>query len=213
MGNCITSRRTTCVSATSVVATANTGPATVGRANVDRQLTNTRISSTSMQTYSRPPSQTQTEIEDDGHTMHMSNHYTVHYPNHDKRIDTALYRQSHKFLVDRHNCFICNKANSRNDPLETHHFYCEKAATNAIDWNAFEKFAKGCYNIQTGENIGNNIDWKRVKTNPETFVDSKYNLIVLCKKHHTSGNMGIHHVPFPEWILQKYPKDGFQFLT
>ena len=51
-----------------------------------------------------------------------------------------------------------------------------------------------------------------VKNDPDIFVDSVHNMIVLCKMHHTSGNKGLHHVPFPDWILQKYPKGQFQFL-
>ena len=48
--------------------------------------------------------------------------------------------------------------------------------------------------------------------NPDIFVDSKYNMIVLCVEHHRSSNRGIHHVPFPEWILQRNAKNGFEFL-
>jgi hypothetical protein len=96
--------------------------------------------------------------------------------------------------------------------VETHHFYIEKAAENAIDWKVFGKFADQCYNIQTGESLAK-FDWNEVAKNPDLFVDSEQNMIVLCKQHHTSGPYGIHHVPFPDWILQKFPKDGFQFLT
>jgi len=110
-------------------------------------------------------------------------------------------------------CFICGKSNKKNNiSTETHHFYVEKAAQNAIDWIKFGEFAKICYNIQTGENIGDPFDWAAVAKNPDLFVDSKYNMIVLCKEHHISGKRGIHHVPFPNWVLQKWGKDGFQFL-
>jgi uncharacterized protein YlaI len=144
-------------------------------------------------------------------TKKMSNHYTIHYPVHEKRRDSALYRRTRRQLIVSRGlkCFICD----RSDTLETHHFYCEKYAQNAIDWKKFGEFAKGCYNIQTGENIGVNFDWTEVEKNPDIFVDSPYNMVVLCKQHHTSGNKGLHHVPFPDWILQKYPKNNFQFLT
>jgi len=150
-------------------------------------------------------------------TRKMSNHYTVNYPLHKKRTDSAIYRKTHHDLihVKKLPCFICGKANDTNkhEHLETHHFYCEKAAQNAIDWEKFGEFATHCYNIQTGENIGHHYDWKQVAQNPDIFVDSPHNMVVLCKQHHTSGNKGIHHVPFPEWILQKFGKDGFVFLV
>jgi hypothetical protein len=147
-------------------------------------------------------------------TKKMSNHYTVSYPHHEKRTDSAIYRKTHHDLVHvkKLHCFICNKANHENGSLETHHFYCEKAAENAIDWNKFGEFAKNCYNIQTGVNIGEHFNWKEVQKNPDIFVDSEYNMIVLCQEHHRSGNKGIHHVPFPDWILQKYPINNFEFL-
>lgn len=149
------------------------------------------------------------------HTRKMSNHYTVNYPTHEKRVDSAIYKKTHHELchVRDFPCFICGKTHHKNGiSLETHHFYCEKAAENAIDWHEFGKFAQTCYNIQTGECIGDKFDWTEVAKNPDIFVDSPYNMIVLCKEHHISGNKGIHHVPFPDWILQKYPLHDFQFL-
>ena len=142
-----------------------------------------------------------------GHERNMSNHYIVQYPDHEPRKPTAIYNKTHKALKGSP-CFICGV---RGIGIETHHFYCEKAAQNAIDWEVFGEFAKTCYNIQTGENIGN-FDWAEVAKNPDIFVDSPYNMITLCKEHHTSGHKGIHHVPFPDWILQKFSKNGFIFL-
>jgi len=148
-------------------------------------------------------------------TKKMSNHYTVNYPLHAERKNSSIYNKTHHYLVHvkKLSCFICGKMNNEHEPLETHHFYCQKSAQNAIDWIKFGEFSKTCYNIQTGENIGANFNWSNVHKNPDIFVDSTYNMIVLCKEHHTSGNKGIHHVPFPDWILQKYPKGGFQFLV
>ena len=140
-------------------------------------------------------------------SYHLSNHYTVNYPIHEKRVETAIFRKTRREMAEIP-CFICG-----NHKGEVHHFYIEKAATNAIDWEKFAIFADNCYNIQSGEKIGDKFDWKEVEKNPDIFVDSKYNMIILCKEHHTSGKFGIHHVPYPDWILQKFAKDGFQFLT
>ena len=150
-----------------------------------------------------------------GHKLNRSTHYIVNYPDHVKRKDSAIYKRSHHELCHIRDtpCFICGKTQKKyNISLETHHFYCEKSAENAIDWQEFSKFATNCYNIQTGINIGNTFNWKEVELNPDIFIDSIHNMIVLCKEHHISGGKGIHHIPFPDWIIQKYPKNGFEFL-
>jgi DNA gyrase/topoisomerase IV subunit A len=153
--------------------------------------------------------------QENGHIKKMTNHYTTHYPSHEPRKNSTIYTKTHHELCHVRDlpCFICRKTNKKDGCItETHHFYVEKAGENAIDWHTFGEHAKICYNIQTGENIGDTFDWNEVAKNPDIFVDSKYNMIVLCKEHHTSGNKGIHHVPFPDWILQKYAKKDFEFL-
>ena len=147
------------------------------------------------------------------YSCNMSNHYTVNYPFHEKRIESSIYRKSRKEMIHLP-CFICGKFKGDDDTsVEAHHFYIEKSASNAIDWIKFGIFANNLYNFQTGEKIGDKFIWEEVRKNPEIFVDSKYNMIILCKEHHTSGKFGIHHVPFPEWILQRFPVEGFKFLS
>jgi len=147
------------------------------------------------------------ELPPHGHERNITNHYTITYPDHEPRKASALYRHTHESMKHMP-CFICNQ---KVDHAETHHFYIEKAAQNAIDWIKFGEFAKHAYNIQTGESL-DQFDWTEVQTNSDLFVDSRYNMIVLCKEHHTSGRKGIHHVPFPDWILDKWAKPGYQFL-
>jgi hypothetical protein len=151
------------------------------------------------------------EVEVEFDEMVKYKHKT-HFPKHEPRKVSPIYRRTH--LNMKHMpCFICGKTNKKdNIHVETHHFYIEKAGENAIDWKVFGEFADKCYNIQTGESLAQ-FDWSVVATNPDLFVDSEQNMIILCKQHHTSGKYGIHHVPFPDWILQKFPKDGFQFLS
>ena len=143
----------------------------------------------------------------------MTSHYTVHYPEHEERKNSQIYNRTHSQMKHM-SCFICGKTNKENNiHVETHHYYCEKALQNAFDWEKFGEFAQTCHNLHTGELIGPNFDWKKVAANPDIFVDSPCNMIVLCKEHHTSGNRGIHHVPFPEWIAQKFVKKGFVVLS
>jgi len=151
----------------------------------------------------------------DGKPKKVTNHYTVVYPPHERRKDSALYHRTHNDLClkKRLPCFICGKQGAPGQPMETHHFYVEKVAQSGIDWPQFAEFAKRTYNIQTGLCLADNItDWSMVEQCPDIFVDSPQNMIVLCKEHHISGHKGIHHVPFPDWILQKWAANGHQFL-
>jgi hypothetical protein len=140
-----------------------------------------------------------------GKPRNMSFHYIIEYPHHEPRKNSNLYNRTHRAMKDIP-CFICKQHG-----IETHHYYIEWAATNAIDWVEFGEAAKFLYNPQTGENI-NQFDWLEVAKNPEIFVDSHHNMITLCKKHHTSVGTGIHRTPYSEWFLQKFAKNGFVFL-
>jgi hypothetical protein len=142
----------------------------------------------------------------------MSAHYAVHYPHHEVRKNTALYNKTHASMKHLP-CFICGKTNKKDGiHVETHHFYCEKAMQNCYDWKKFAEFATTCHHFQTGNLMGDLFDWNAVAENPDLFVDSTSNMIVLCKEHHTS-HLGIHHVPFPEFLAQKFAKDGFVVLS
>ena len=138
------------------------------------------------------------------HIRARSTHYTVHCPDHYHEHSSTYKKTLHALKCMP--CFICGTKDT-----ELHPFYCEKAGQHAINWVAFGAFAKTCYNIQTGENI-DHYNWHEVAKNPELFVDSPHNMIALCAIHHTSEKRGIHHVPFPDWILQKWSKPDFDFL-
>jgi hypothetical protein len=141
-----------------------------------------------------------------GHVRRLSNHYTVHYPPHEPRKPSNIYNKTHRAMKTMP-CFVCGKTNAADGIyVETHHFYCEKVFQTVFDWPKFGEFAANCHNLQTGELIGPLFDWAEVARNPDLFVDSPHNMIVLCKEHHTSGARGIHHVPFPDWLAQKFAK-------
>lgn len=149
------------------------------------------------------------------HPVSMSSKYVAHYPDHPERKSTALYNRTHQNLCIKQDmpCFICNKTRASGIVTETHHFFVEACASGAIDWIEFGKRAKTFYNLQTGINIGELFDWNEVSKDPSIFVDSEYNMVVLCVEHHRSSYRGIHHVHFPDWILQVAPLNGFVFLT
>ena len=143
------------------------------------------------------------EVVEGEHTRNMSAHYTVHYPAHEPRKASSLYNKTHRSMKEME-CFICGKSKSKDGiSVETHHFYCEKVFQDVFDWKKFGEFAEKNVNLQTGAPMGG-FDWSEVAVNPELFVDSASNMIVLCKEHHRSGRKGIHHVPFPEWMAQKF---------
>jgi len=146
----------------------------------------------------------ETSVEPVQESTNMTNHYSIHYPPHEPRKNSSLYNKTHKEMKNIP-CFICNKSG-----IETHHYFIEWAAMNAIDWKKFGEASPYLYNPQTGVNI-NQFDWTQVAHQPELFIDSHHNMITLCKEHHTSGRRGIHHVPYPDWILQKF-SNGFVFL-
>jgi len=152
----------------------------------------------------------ESEAEQVRHGRNMSNHYTVYYPAHAPRTNSNLYNKTHAQLKTQP-CFVCGKTTADGLHVETHHYYCEKAFQNAYDWKKFGKFAQTCYTPQ-GIKLATLFNWDEVAADPDLFVDSPYNMIVLCKEHHTSGGRGIHHVPYPDWIAQKFAKDGVQVL-
>ncbi len=142
------------------------------------------------------------------HAVRTTNTHVTHYPDHPPRAESARYRRTRDKLVRAHGCYVCEAKAG----LEAHHFFVESAAALAIDWKKFELRAKTLYNPQTGENLFAAFVWGDVRADPETFVDSPQNMVVLCLEHHRSGARGIHHVPFPEWVLQLAPLPGFEFL-
>jgi hypothetical protein len=152
------------------------------------------------------------------HTVTETNHHSIHYPDHPPRVDTPLYKKTHAKLCFEENedlgCLICGKNRKRDKVVtETHHFFCEKAAELGIDWIKFGEESYLLVNPQTKLCLANaGFDWEEVAKDPHIFVDSEANMIVLCPLHHRSEECGIHHVPYPEWILQKFAKKGFKFL-
>ena len=69
------------------------------------------------------------------------------------------------------------------------------------------------------------IDWKKVAEDfpafdwhnfdpakPGEFVDNMVAQgLILCKEHHTHPETGIHTLPWPIFVMQRYLKDGYKF--
>jgi hypothetical protein len=88
-------------------------------------------------------------------------------------------------------CYICDASKD----LEIHHYHVEWAMQNAVDWEKMKL-------------LHPEFHWETFKK-PEDFIDSPYNSMVLCEKHHRGTNTGIHAMPYPLWIMQRYVREDF----
>ena len=119
----------------------------------------------------------------------------IYYPDHPPRTESSTYRASHRYLIKTLDlpCEVCGSKENR----ETHHMFCEWADAEAVDWNKMKR-------------LHPDFNWEQFK-DPEDFVDSTYNLVVLCMDHHRGKDKGIHMLPYPIWQAQKFLRDDFVF--
>jgi hypothetical protein len=119
----------------------------------------------------------------------------VFYPDHAQRKESALFAKTKHHLVHEKDtpCFICGTKEKR----EVHHFHLEWAYAEAVDWDKMKE-------------LHPTFEWSSFKE-AKDFVDSEYNMLVLCEKHHRGEDHGIHMLPYPIWIAQKYLKKDFVF--
>ena len=117
----------------------------------------------------------------------------VWYPDHAPRTTSNLFAQSRKHVIDDLDtpCYICGSKTNR----ELHHFHVEWAFAGAVDWDKMKTLYP-------------DFNWATFKT-AEDFVDSEYNMMVLCATHHRLKNRGIHSMPYPLWIMQRHKLDSF----
>jgi hypothetical protein len=55
------------------------------------------------------------------------------------------------------------------------------------------------------------FDWANFIHWMQFVDDMTVNGMLLCKAHHIGEDEGMHAMPFPIWIAQKYAKEGYQF--
>lgn len=119
----------------------------------------------------------------------------IYYPDHPPRKESSLFRQTKKHLVKTLDtpCWVCGTKESR----EVHHFHAEWADSTAIDWEKMKL-------------LHPTFDWTTFNS-PTDFIDSEYNMMVLCKHHHVHKNHGIHMLPYPIWVMQRNQLSDFIF--
>lgn len=149
-----------------------------------------------------------TQIHEQAETLTVD----VNIPGHDPRVTTPLFSRTRKLLLERDGarCYICGgTAEQTGHPLEAHHHPIERSFATMIDWGLF---AADCTAGVWGPHA-QAFDWSKFDpADPYSFVDDMtVNGRAICKAHHTGKDEGIHDLPFPVWIAQKYGKEGYQF--
>lgn len=124
-------------------------------------------------------------------------------PDHPERTGTPIFDATRRELIGNNPAAACEVNNGHCDhdnPLELHHAVVEWCDSNGVDWDKVKAAVPG-------------FDWDNFDpSKPETFIDGKWNANrVLCKKHHTGKDHGIHCLDYPTWQMQKFETAGFVF--
>lgn len=129
------------------------------------------------------------------HEQSQTLHFSIFYPDHPPRTESTLFRKTKHHLVAVLDtpCWVCGTKEKR----EVHHWHAEWADSEGIDWDKMRALHPA-------------FDWSTFKE-PADFIDSEYNMRILCSKHHRGINHGIHMVPLPMWEMQRIQKVGFVF--
>jgi hypothetical protein len=131
----------------------------------------------------------------------------VNLPDHEERTTTSKFLHTKKELLVKvgSKCWICGKTEEESGyPLEAHHWVIEWAFANAVDWNIVKA------------DFPDFPDWDELFStqNYSLFVDNMlWNGKILCKQHHVGLNAGIHYTTYPNWVIQRYLKEGYQYST
>lgn len=144
---------------------------------------------------------TVTETHEEKETLSVD----VFLPGHEPRTTTPLFLHSKKKLVERvgGRCWVCGCTADEVGPLEAHHSPIERSFAEMIDWSEGSAVRRDFPQFDWA-----NFDPK----DPYTFVDDMaVNGLLLCKAHHIGKDEGIHALPWPIWLAQRYGREGYQF--
>lgn len=148
--------------------------------------------------------------------LHRTLKEAVHYPAHGPRETDPHYKVFHaarSYLIDvlGVGCWIGGATKAQIQAglpaghrcagakqLEAHHEVAEFAGLEEEDW---QKVAADF----PQEGIHSDEDFK-------SFAESEGGLTILCDVHHRHVLKGIHSVTYPAWKLDRYAKDGWEFL-
>jgi len=177
------------------------------------------------------------------HALKQTDTITTFYPAHPPRVATDVYVKSHNLLCVQENkpCWGCGVTHGdivgKTTPniaaglaMETHHFWCEDAFTGeggglgGIYWPRVMADHPTFDWAGSGFVLADSATWKY-------FVDSPFNLQVLCSACHRAaktvphwlaglpdpargglvwpadaGSVGIHHASYPEYRDQRHSR-------
>ncbi len=148
----------------------------------------------------------------ENHLEHETLVVDVEIPGHAERTTTSLFRRTRLELIAREKCcFVCGRtAETSGHPLEAHHHPVERSLATGWAWDLFALDCKaGLWGAHAQA-----FDWDNFDpvSDPYAFVDDmRCNGLVLCKDHHVGKDEGIHMLPFPIFLFQRYAKEGYQF--
>ena len=134
-----------------------------------------------------------------GHKSVKTIKEVVIYPDHVERKESVEFRKSKERLKEdgHYKCWICGCT----ELLEAHHFACEWALVEDVDFDKLKTF------VEEWDPYGYG---KLLKNKSITSADDIRNMLVLCERHHRKPEDGIHETTFPIWIIQKLAKAGTQ---
>lgn len=137
--------------------------------------------------------------EVEGEHIQSATHKSYRYhPNHDPRKavgESDVFRHTKKYWHELGvKCFIGARCEGG---IEIHHKYVEWSDSNGVNWDKMRILYK-------------EFDWTTF-TEPKHFVDSIFNTVPLCEKHHRHENHGIHCIPGPDWEMQRHETDDFVY--
>ncbi len=151
---------------------------------------------------------TVSEVHEEKETLSVD----VEIPGHAPRgAATPLFIRTKKMLVERvgGRCYVCNGTEAEVGPLQAHHYPVERSLATAWDW---PRFIADCQAGKWGVYC-QAFHWAGFDPakDPYQFVDDmSVNGLLLCQKHHIGKDEGIHTLPHPLWIWQKYAPEGYK---
>jgi hypothetical protein len=125
----------------------------------------------------------------------------VEYPEHAQRTESHEFGVNKRTLVTKLDtpCFCCGSKDKR----EVHHMCIEWAEWENADpakvFRLVHQFDIYGYAAQLGDK-------------PVESPDDIRNLVVICASCHRGAGLGIHLVPFPNWVSQVAAKAGVRVL-
>ena len=133
------------------------------------------------------------------HEQKLTVSIDIFVPDHTDRANTPIFEHSRKQLIVDNKMACCEVCGSTEE-LELHHEHVEWCDSDGVDWGKVRADVPS-------------FDWASFDpAHPEMFIDSTFNANrVLCKKHHTGKDHGIHYLPYPIWQMQKYKRVDFVF--